>query len=90
MPCRNNWSHEVKEVFVDIGNIIAFQSCSLVNLENTRHFLQEVKLKRLDKYKQRWKNDIDSQSKLSLLYKHIKMENSAELYLSMNMSKHLR
>ena len=30
--CRINWSHEVKKVFVDIGNIVAFQSCSLVNL----------------------------------------------------------
>ena len=42
--CRNNWSHEVKKVFVDIGTV-AFQSCSLVNFENPRHFLQEVKLK---------------------------------------------
>ena len=65
--CRNNRSHEVKKVFVDIGNIVAFQSCSLVNFKNPRHFLQEVKLKLLDIYKHRWKNDIDSQSKLSLL-----------------------
>ena len=88
--CRNNWSHEVKKVFVDIGDIVAFQSCSLVNFENPRHFLQEVKLKRLDEYKHRWKNDIDSQSKLSLLYIHIKKEISVELYVSMNMIKHLR
>ena len=79
-----------KNVFVDIGNIVAFQSCSIVNFENPRHFLQEVKLKRLDKYKQRWKNDIDSRSKLSLLYIHIKREISVELYVRMNMTKHLR
>jgi len=54
---------------VDIDN-----SCSLVSFENPRHFLQDVKLKHLDKYKDRWKNDIDSQSKLSLLYKYIKRE----------------
>jgi len=48
-------------------------------------------MKLLDEYKHRWKNDIDSQSKLSLLYKHIKTEIiSGELYVSMNMSKHLR
>ena len=75
--------------FVDIGNIVAFQSCSIVNFENPRHFLQEVKLKRLDKYKQRWKNDIDYGNKLSLLYIHIKGEFSVELYVRMNMSKHL-
>ena len=38
--CRNNWSHKVKKVLVDIGNIVAIQSCSLVNCENPRHFLQ--------------------------------------------------
>ena len=70
--CKTNWSHEVKQLFAEIGNIVAFQSCSLVNFENPRHFLQEVKLTLLDKYKHRWKNDIDSQSKLSLLYIHIK------------------
>ena len=88
--CRNNWSYEVKKGFADIGNIVAFQSSSLVNFGNPRHFLQEVKLKLLDKYKHRWKNDIDSQSKLSLLYIHIKREISVEHYVSMNMSKHLR
>ena len=40
---ENNWSHEVKQVFVDIDNIVAFQRCSLVSFENPRHFLQEVK-----------------------------------------------
>jgi len=33
---------------------------------------------------------MDSQSKHSLLYKHIKRENSVELYVSVNVSKHLR
>ena len=33
---------------------------------------------------------MDSQSKLSLLYKHIKKDLFVELYVSMNMSKHLR
>ena len=49
-----------------IGNIVAFQSNSLVSFENPRHFLQEVKLKLklLDKYKHRWKNEMDSRSKL--------------------------
>ena len=40
---ENNWSHEVKQVFVDIDTIVAFQRCSLVSFENPRHFLQEVK-----------------------------------------------
>ena len=72
--CRNNWSHHVKRVFVSIDNIVAFQSCLFVSFENPRYYLQEVTLKLLDKYKQRWKTDIVSQSKLSLLYKHIKRE----------------
>jgi len=33
---------------------------------------------------------MDSQSKLSLLYKHIKREIYEELYVSMNIIKHLR
>ena len=38
-------SHEVKKAFKDKGNVVAFQSCSLVGFESPRNFLQEVKLK---------------------------------------------
>ena len=73
---------KLTSVFVDIDTIFAFQSCSLVSFENPRHFLQEIKLNLLDKYKHQWKTILNL--KVNFHYcSHIKRELSLELYVSM-------
>ena len=86
--CKNNWSKDVKSIFKAINCTAAFDSQSLVGFTSS-NFIVSIRAKLMNIYKDKWLNDVSSQSKLSN-YKLLKENFECENYVKMNLNKHVR
>ena len=85
---RHNWCFEVKNILktIDFGDKY---TRALTDGQSALIPIEDAKNKLMLKYKQKWRNDIESQNKLEN-YKIIKHDYGAEEYVTLMMGKKLR
>lgn len=85
---RNNWCHDVKTILKSIGWGNKYHNV-LTDSQNSTVSIAMAREKLLLNFKEKWWNDVLSQSKLDI-YKILKHQFGVEDYIKMNMNKKLR